>query len=106
MGAIPYDHLLLTCGLQYQLPTRLVPRPSRPFSDRRPLYPPALLPEAPENVFRVNSQYDAERALNYVRAYCLERNGERGWGAGYNRRGRHVWRGMVRERKGTDTARG
>ena len=80
VGAIPYDHLLLTCGLQYQLPTRLVPRPARPFSDRRPLYPPALLPEAPENVFRVNSQYDAERALDYVRAYCLERNGETGEG--------------------------
>ncbi|XP_043191532.1 cilia- and flagella-associated protein 61-like isoform X1 [Amphibalanus amphitrite] len=74
VGDIPYDHLLLTCGLQYQLPTRLVPRPSRPFSDRRPLHPPVLLPEAPENVFRVNSQYDAERALDYVRAYCLERN--------------------------------
>ena len=81
VGEIPYDHLLLTCGLQYQLPTRLVPRPARPFCDRRPLHPPAQLPESPDNVFRINSQYDAERALQYVKQYCLQRRGE-GWGRG------------------------
>ncbi|XP_037076850.1 cilia- and flagella-associated protein 61-like [Pollicipes pollicipes] len=51
---IPYDYLLLTCGQQFQLPAR-------------------LLPDTPDNVFRVNSPFDAERALEYVRAYCLDR---------------------------------